>query len=76
MQEDEKLTLKETYIVEQLDSEQRLSDFVPGKFKSITSKKGMKKQNRIDFALRSPDIFETPKIFSEKNWRFINSIIG
>ncbi|CAN0604087.1 unnamed protein product, partial [Ectocarpus sp. 12 AP-2014] len=38
----------------------------------IKSKEGMKKQNRIDFALRTPDLFETPKILVRKTGdRFI-----
>lgn len=32
----------------------------------IKSKEGMKKQNKIDFALRSPDLFETKKIVVRK----------
>jgi HAMP domain-containing protein len=38
----------------------------------IQSKKGMKKQTRIDFALRTPDLFETEKIVVRKTGdRFI-----
>ena len=38
----------------------------------IKSKKGMKKQTRIDFALRTPDLFETEKIVVRKTGdRFI-----
>ncbi|PXX25679.1 Eco57I restriction-modification methylase domain-containing protein [Arenibacter sp. ARW7G5Y1] len=38
----------------------------------IKSKKGMKKQSRIDFALRTPDLFETEKIVVRKTGdRFI-----
>ena len=41
----------------------------------VQSKEGMKKQNRIDFALRTPDIFETDKILIRKTGdRFIAAL--
>ncbi len=39
----------------------------------VKSKKGMKKQNRIDFALRSPELFENKKILVRKTG---DSLIG
>lgn len=49
---------------EYINYDQKINEKIT--LEDIKSKEGMNKQNRIDFALRSPDLFETKKIVVRK----------